>query len=176
MGEEIPKKEREIKEAAKQALNNAKSKAVDTIENAMNHLAPVKTRTIARMKQLEKASKWKHEKQIIMGHVEWKDTPPRELIGDLSMGISGGIGKISYVRYLKDPETNQALKQASPDGLEMGGNIISHYVQEIIEPAQKIKREIIPVKGCPSVEEAKKKMKQAREYERRRVMKARGLE
>ena len=173
---EIPEKEKEIKEKVKQAVNNAKAKVVDSIKNTMNHLAPVKTRTIARMKQLTKASKTKHEKIVIMGNIEWKDTPPRELIGNLDMKIQGGIGKITYVSYLKDPDTGYAIKEASPDGIEIGGNLKSHYVEETIQPAQAIKRESIPISGCPSVKDAMENMKTARANERRRINKARGLD
>lgn len=176
---DIPEKEKDMKakaEDAKRTINNAKEKAKDMVENAMNHLAPVKQRTIARRNQLEEAMEWKRKKEIIMGQVEWKDIPPRELIGKLTMTITGGIGKIRYVRFLKDPETGQALKQASKDGTEIGGNIISHYVEEIIAPGQKIARASVPVKGCPSAEEAKENMMAARAAERKRIKKARGLE
>jgi len=173
---EIPEKEKQILEAAKLLIKNAKDKTIDSVKNTMNQLSPVKTRTVARMKQLVKGSKWKREKQVILGNVEWKDTPPRELIGNLNMTIHGGVGKIRYVRYLKDPDTKQVLKEATDDGAEIGGNIISHYVEETIEPGQQISREALPIKGCPSAEKAKERMENARKLERNRVKKARGLE
>jgi len=171
-----PQAETDMAEQAKVIVDNAKDKVVDSIKNTMSILAPPKTRTIARMKQLTKASKWKHEKQIIHGQVEWKDTPPRELIGKLSMSISGGVGKITYVRFLKNTETGQAIKQANEDGGPPGGNILSHYVEETIAPAQKIKRESIVVKGCPSEKQALENFNKFREAERKRIRKIRGIE
>ena len=168
-----PSKE-SIADTVKRTVDKLKGKAVDVIENTANHLSPVKTRTMARMKQLTEASKWTHEKQVIMGHVEWKDTPPELLIGQIDMNIQGGIGRISYVQYLEDPDTHQALKQASEDGMEIGGNIISHYVEETIEPAQKIVRESVEVGGCPTAEIAKERMMKARQSERDRVKRTRG--
>ncbi len=173
---EVKENKESVMDTVKRAVDGLKGKAVDTIENTVNHLAPVKTRTIARMKQLTMASKWTREKQVIMGHVQWKDTPPRTLIGQINMTIMGGVGKIRYVQYLEDPETHQALKEASEDGMEIGGNIMSHYVEETINPAQKIVRESVPVDGCPTAKEAKKRMQQAREYERKRVRKTRGVD
>lgn len=174
----IPEKEKDMKdraEDAKRAINNAKEKTKDLIENAINHLAPVKQRTMGRLNQLQKASKHKHEKIITNGHADWKDTPPRELIGELTMTISGGIGKVRYVRYLKDPDTGYAIKSASKDGTELGGNIISHYVEEVIAPGKKIERNSHPVAGCPSAKEAKENMDKARQRERDRIKKVRGI-
>lgn len=172
---DVPQGEVDIKEEAKRILDNLKARTKDIIKNAMNHLANVKVKTVARYKQLEKASKTKHEKIMIMGNIEWKDTPPRELIGNLSMNINGGVGKITYIRFLKDPDTGHALKEATPDGTEIGGNIKSHYVEETLEPAQVIRIKEVPISGCPTAKEGKKNMENARQMERNRVKKARGL-
>ena len=173
---EVPQGEVDVRETAKRIADKAKAKVVDSIKNAMNHLSPVKTRTIARMKQLTESSKTKHEKTVLMGNIEWVDTPPMELIGNLNMTINGGIGKITYVKFLKDPVTGYAIKEATPDGTEIGGNIKSHYVEETIEPAQAIRREAIAISGCPTVEVAKENMDNARKLERSRVNKSRGLD
>lgn len=171
---ETPVAEVKGKSPVQAVVDKMKSRVVDTIENAMNHLSPVKTRTMAREKQLVAASKWTREKQNIMGNTEWKDYPPQNLIGKISSTIQGGIGKISYVRYLEDPESHQALKECSADGLDIGGNIVSHYVEETIAPATPISRETVAVSGCPSAKDAKDNLMKARQNERDRVKRTRG--
>ncbi len=167
--------DKNVGDAAQQAVKNVKEKTKDLQENAMLLMSSVKSRVIARRKQLIEANKHKHQKQMIMGKVVWKDFPPRLLIGEISVSISGGTGKVRYVRYLKNPDNGYAIKEASADGIEIGGNLISHYVEEIIEVAQKIKIREHEVEGCPNVETAMKNMNAARDNERKRIASYRGI-
>ena len=162
-------------DTVKQTATNIKEEAKDLLENTMHLMSSVKSRVIARRKQLIEASKHKHQKQMIMGKTVWKDFPPRLLIGEIHVSINGGTGKVRYVKYLKNPDTGYAIKEASPDGIEIGGNLISHYVEEIIEVAQKIKPREHKVEGCPDVKTAMTNMNGARSNERKRIASYRGI-
>ncbi len=162
-------------DAATQAVKNVKEETKDLLENALHLMSSVKSRVIARRKQLIDASLHKKQKQMIMGKVVWKDFPPRLLIGEIHVSINGGTGKVRYVKYLKNPDNGYSIKEASPDGIEIGGNLISHFVEEIIEVAQKIKIRSHKVEECPNVETAMANMNGARDNERKRIASYRGV-
>ncbi len=166
---------KDLKGKLKQKIDNGIENTKELAENVVNQLGPVKIRTMARRKQLMKAMAHKHKKEIIHGHAIWKDSPPRKLIGGVTVLISGGIGKVRYVEYLKNPKTGYAIKEASADGVALGGNIISHYVEELLEPGKPIKIDKIKVAGVPTAEEAAEREQNARKRERARVNKIRGI-
>lgn len=144
---DAPKK-KSVASAAVDTVAEATHAVKNLIKETVNIASPIKNRTNARYKSLIEDSKWVMEKTIIAGNAVWDQTPPKRNIGEITKLINGGVGKVTYVEYLRHPENGGNMRD--PAG---GGLVKSAFVEETLEPNQAIKTQRTVIKGAPTVKQ-----------------------
>lgn len=157
-------KKKTILESVSDKLEDMTELAKSAMKETVSIGTAVKTRTMQRRKNLLGACIWRKTKQIIAGNKEWTDKPPILNIGEIGMSIDGGVGKVTYVEYHRDPKSGGNMRD--PNG---GGLVKCAYVEEVISPMSPIEKTRTEVRGCPTIKEVQEGWETTYAEEKRRT-------
>jgi len=133
-----------------------------------NVASDVKSRAQHRRMHLLDLTKTKHEKWVHGNNSNWKDTPPKFHLGEIQLGMNGGVGQITYNVYMRDPSTGNKIRTPG------GGQIATHLVTERFVRGKAMDQEIIENEGVPSIKVALQNWKDHQEEEKSIVKNRRG--